>query len=193
MQDCPGVLYLHGLNSSPQSLKAQQLAQYWQQAGLPADKLYIPALPNDPAQAMAKLEPWIAGQGSMVLIGSSLGGYYATWLAEQHGCKALLINPAVQPCLRFHQYLGPQRNYYTGEHWDMTEDYVRALAKLETAPPTDAERYWVWLQTGDETLDYRHAEEFYQHCRLDIREGGDHGYQGFAERIPELLAFAGYG
>jgi len=191
MQECPGVLYLHGLNSSPESFKAQQLIKHWQQAGLPPDKLHVPALPNDPLQAMAELELWIADNSNTVLIGSSLGGYYATFLAEKYNCKALLINPAVQPCLRFHEYLGPQHNFHTGETWYMTKDYVHALAQLETAPPQDSERYWVWLQTGDETLDYRDAETFYRHCRLDIREGGDHSYQGFTERIPELLAFAG--
>lgn len=192
MQKRPDILYLHGLNSSPASFKAQQLMKHWQQAGLPPAKLHVPALPNDPVHAMAVLEQWLAGRSDVVLIGSSLGGYYATYLAEKYHYKALLINPAVQPCLRFQQYLGPQHNYHTGEVWQMTEDYVHRLARFETAPPKDVGRYWVWLQTGDETLDYRDAEGFYQHCRLDIQIGGDHSYQGFTERIPELLAFAGY-
>jgi predicted esterase YcpF (UPF0227 family) len=186
------VLYLHGFNSSPASFKAQQLAACWQDMGLPAEQLHIPVLPNDPQQAIEGLELWMAGQEQDVLVvGSSLGGYYATWLAEKYGCKALLINPAVRPALRFQQYLGPQQNFSTGERWELTEQHVQALAALQTGPPQDAGRYWVWLQTGDETLDYREAEIFYRGCRLDIREGGDHGYQGFVARIPELLAFAG--
>ena len=187
------VLYLHGFNSSPLSAKSQQLIACWQRRGLPQDKLHVPTLPYDPQQAITGLEQWIEQQQVRpVLVGSSLGGYYATFLAEKYHCKALLINPAVLPRLRFHEYLGPQENYSTGERWVLTESHVQALAELEVAPPCDAERYWIWLQTGDETLDYRQAAEFYRHCRLDIREGGDHSYQGFAERIPELLDFAGY-
>lgn len=187
----PAVLYLHGFNSSPLSFKAQALQHAWQAAGLPAGQLYIPVLSNDPLAAIAMAEAWLTQHEDAVLVGSSLGGCYATYLAEKHGRKALLINPAVRPWLRFHEYLGPQQNYSTGERWVLTEDYVTALAKLETAPPQDAGRYWVWLQTGDETLDYRQAEQFYCHCLLDIQQGGDHSYQGFEQRIPELLAFAG--
>lgn len=188
----PCVLYLHGFNSSPLSFKAQQLISHWQQAGLPADRLYVPALSNDPQQAIDGLEQWMASRPDTVLVGSSLGGYYATWLAEKYRCKALLINPAVLPALRFEQYLGPQKNFSTGEEWVLTRQHVQALAALKTAPPQDSERYWVWLQTGDETLDYRQAAGFYHQCRVDIREGGDHSYLGFVGRIPELLAFAGY-
>lgn len=189
----PFVLYLHGFNSSPLSFKAQQLSACWQGAGLPAGRLLVPDLPNDPLAAIEGLEAWVEQRDApVVLVGSSLGGYYATWLAEKYQCKALLINPAVLPCQRFEQYLGPQKNYYTDERWVLTQAHVDALAQLEAPPPTDHERYWVWLQTGDETLDYREAEEFYRCCRLDIRQGGDHSYQGFVERIPELLAFAGY-
>lgn len=193
MADGPAsVLYLHGFNSSPLSFKAQQLISHWQQAGLPPDLLFVPALPNEPRAAIALLEGWLTEQESVVLVGSSLGGYYATWLAEKYSCKALLINPAVRPHLRFQQYLGPQQNFSTGERWVLTPEHVQALAVLETPPPQDAARYWVWLESGDETLDYRDAAEFYQGCRLDVRNGGDHGYQAFVERIPELLAFAGH-
>ena len=189
----PFVLYLHGFNSSPLSFKAQQLTAFWRKACLPADRLSVPDLPNDPQEAIESLERWMEQRDApVVLVGSSLGGYYATWLAEKYQCKALLINPAVLPCQRFEQYLGPQKNYYTDESWELTPAHVDALARLETPPPDDRERYLVWLQTGDETLDYREAEEFYRHCQLDIRQSGDHSYQGFVERIPELLAFAGY-
>lgn len=188
----PSVLYLHGFNSSPLSFKAQQLMRHWNRAGLPVDRLYVPALPYDPQLAVDGLAQWIERQPAVVLVGSSLGGYYATWLAEKYCCRALLINPAVRPHLRFHQYLGPQQNHSTGERWELTRQHVASLAALETAPPQDAGRYLVWLQTGDETLDYREAAEFYRHCTLDIREGGDHAYQGFVERLPELLAYAGY-
>ena len=157
-----------------------------------SERLQVPALHHHPRQAITQLETAIAELGRPVLVGSSLGGYYATHLAERHGLRALLINPAVTPHRRFDGYLGPQTNLYSGEVWELTQDHVAALAELEVAPPQDAERYQVWLQTGDETLDYRNAVEFYRGCALRIQAGGDHGFQGFAERLPALLAFAGF-
>ncbi|MDR8013034.1 YqiA/YcfP family alpha/beta fold hydrolase [Ectopseudomonas guguanensis] len=184
------ILYIHGLNSSPASHKASQLSRAMPHLGL--DKqLRVPALHHHPRQAIAQLQTLIAELGAPVLVGSSLGGYYATYLAEQHGLKALLINPAVQPHLRFEGYLGPQKNYYSDETWDLTEDHIHALAALEVPPPSDPTRYQVWLQTRDETLDYRDAERYYRGCALRIQAGGDHGFQGFAERLPMLFAFAG--
>lgn len=187
----PSILYIHGLNSSPQSKKASQLSRALERLGA-SRQLRVPALHHHPRQAMAQLEAALAELGAPLLVGSSLGGYYATHLAERHGLKALLINPAVAPHRRFDGYLGPQTNLYTGEVWQLTADHVAALADFETAAPQDAERYQVWLQTGDETLDYRQAAEFYRGCALRIQAGGDHGFQGFTERLPALLAFAGF-
>ncbi len=184
------ILYIHGFNSAPSSKKACQLVEVMQQIGL-AGQLRVPALHHHPRQAIAQLEADIAELESPLLVGSSLGGYYATHLAERHGLKALLINPAVNPHQLFDGYLGPQKNLYTGETWELTHDHVQALAELEVAAPTDAARYQVWLQTADETLDYRRAEQFYRACALRIQAGGDHSFQGFAERLPALLSFAG--
>ncbi len=185
------VLYIHGLNSSPASLKASQLLAAMRRFGIDG-ALRVPALHHHPRQAMLQLQALLDELDRPLLVGSSLGGYYATHLAERHGLDALLINPAVRPHTLLDGVLGPQQNFYSGETWELTLDHVQALAELEVAPPRDAQRYQVWLQTADETLDYRHAERYYQGCVLDIREGGDHGYQGFAARIPELLALAGF-
>ena len=184
------ILYIHGLNSSPASHKASQLSRAMRSLGLDA-RLRVPALHHHPRQAMSQLEALVAELGAPVLVGSSLGGYYATHLAERHGLKALLVNPAVTPHKHFDGYLGTQRNHYSGETWELTHDHVQALAELEVAAPADADRYQVWLQTADETLDYRHAERYYRACALRIQAGGDHSFQGFAERLPALLAFAG--
>lgn len=184
------ILYIHGLNSSPLSHKAQQLSAVMQQLGL-AEQLRVPALHHHPRQAMAQLHAAIDELDAPLLVGSSLGGYYASHLAERHGLKALLINPAVNPHRLFDGFLGTQQNLYSGERWELTQDHVQALAELEVAPPQDGARYQVWLQTADETLDYRHAERFYRACALRIQAGGDHGFQGFAEHLPALLSFAG--
>ena len=184
------ILYIHGLNSAPSSMKASQLQAAMDQMGL-SGQLRVPALHHHPRQAIAQLEAGISELGRPLLVGSSLGGYYATHLAERHGLKALLINPAVNPHQLFDGYLGTQTNHYTGETWELTHDHVQALAELEVPAPNDPERYQVWLQTGDETLDYRRAERFYRACALRIEAGGDHSFQGFALHLPAMLAFAG--
>ncbi|SIS03940.1 hypothetical protein SAMN05878276_1642 [Aquipseudomonas alcaligenes] len=185
------ILYIHGLNSSPTSTKASQLLKVAEHCGI-ARQLRVPALHHHPRQAMLQLQAAVAELGRPLLVGSSLGGFYATYLAEQHGLDALLINPAVRPHRLFGGKEELQTNYYTGETWLLTHDHVAALAELEMPEPRDAKRYRVWLQTADETLDYRQAEAFYAGCSLDIQEGGDHSYQGFAQRIPEILEQAGF-
>ncbi|MDF3933615.1 YqiA/YcfP family alpha/beta fold hydrolase [Pseudomonas citronellolis] len=183
------ILYIHGFNSSPASHKARQLLAVMERLGL-GGRLRIPELHHHPRRAMAQLEAAIGELERPLLVGSSLGGYYATHLAERHGLKALLINPAVLPHGRFDGYLGPQKNHYSGEEWELTQDHVDALAELQAPPPVDPDRYQVWLQTGDETLDYKVAAVFYRACALRIEAGGDHSFQGFARRLPALLAFA---
>lgn len=189
--EIPTLLYIHGLNSSALSRKACQLTALMQSLGL-ADQLRVPELHHHPRQAMAQLERAVAELGRPLLVGSSLGGYYATHLAQRHGLKAVLINPAVNPHQLFDGFLGTQQNLYTGETWQLTHDHVQALRELEVPAPQDPARVQVWLQTGDETLDYRRAETFYRACALRIQAGGDHSFQGFAERLPALLSFAGF-
>ena len=186
------ILYIHGFNSAPESKKATQLTSVMQRMGL-GDQLRVPALHHHPREAIAQLQAAISELERPLLVGSSLGGYYATWLAEQHGLKALLVNPAVSPHRKFDGYLGTQTNHYSGQTWELTLDHVHALADLEVPAPEDPQRYQVWLQTGDETLDYRYAEQYYAACTLRIEAGGDHSYQGFAQQLPDLLNFAGIG
>lgn len=183
-------LYIHGLNSSPLSQKATQMQAMLAQLGL-ADQCRVPALHHHPRQAIAQLENALAELGRPLLVGSSLGGYYATHLAERHGLRAVLINPVVAPHRLFDGRLGTQRNLYSDETWELTPDHIVALAALEVPAPVDPERYQVWLQTGDETLDYRAAQTYYRHCALTIQPGGSHGFEGFAQCLPKLLSFAG--
>ena len=186
------ILYIHGFNSAPASTKASQLMGVMDSLGL-AGQLRVPALHHHPREAIGQLQQAIAELGRPLLVGSSLGGYYATHLAELHGLKALLVNPAVSPHRMFDGYLGTQQNLYTGQTWELTHDHITALAELEVPAPQDPQRYQVWLQTGDETLDYRLAQQYYRACALRIQAGGDHGFQGFAGQMPALLSFAGIG
>jgi predicted esterase YcpF (UPF0227 family) len=186
------LLYIHGLNSSAMSKKATQLASLMQTLGL-REQLRVPELHHHPRQAIAQLESAIEELGGRpLLVGSSLGGYYATHLAERYGLKAVLINPAVNPHQLFDGFLGTQQNLYTGETWELTHDHVAALAAIEVPAPQDPQRIQVWLQTGDETLDYRRAQAFYRACALRIEAGGDHSFQGFVDKLPTLLSFAGF-
>ena len=191
MCNSPRVVYIHGFNSSPASLKAQQLRRAWLQLGLPAEHLQIPQLHHHPKQAVAQLRDAIAMLEQPVLVGSSLGGYYATYLAQQYNLKTLLINPAVRPHHLFDGFFAEQENLYTGERWQLTNAHLQGLAELEVAPPNDAQRFCVWLQTGDEILDYCLAEQYYHGCSVQIEQGGDHGFQRFAEHLPALFAFVG--
>ena len=191
ISDTPSLLYIHGLNSSALSNKACRLIALMNSLGI-GEQLRVPELHHHPRQAMVQLEAAIQALGRPLLVGSSLGGYYATHLAHRHGLKAVLINPAVNPHQLFDGYLGTQQNLYTGERWELTQDHITALSELEVPAPQDPDRIQVWLQTGDETLDYRRAESFYRACALRIQPGGDHSYQGFAEQMPALLSFAGF-
>lgn len=189
--ETPTLLYIHGLNSSALSKKATQLIALMRSLGL-SEQVRVPELHHHPRHAMVQLESAIEELGRPLLVGSSLGGYYATHLAQRHGLKAVLINPAVNPHQLFDGFVGTQQNLYTGETWELTLDHVKALAELEVPAPQDPTRVQVWLQTGDETLDYRRAESFYRACALRIQAGGDHSYQGFAGQLPALLSFAGF-
>ena len=186
----PYVLYLHGFLSSPQSVKAKQTLTYCQKQGIEID---IPALTEGPAATIAmlreRLEAGIARTGSAVLIGSSLGGYYATHLANDYGLRAALINPAVRPYVLLRDYLGEQRNYHTNAVHVVTDSQMQELLAIEVDRLAVPENFLVMLQTGDETLDYREAVAKYAGSRLKIHEGGDHSYQGFDVELPELFAF----
>lgn len=185
------ILYLHGFRSGPQSVKAQQLGTYCRERGL---AFACPQLPPDPAAAMALAERLIAerrGRGETVtLVGSSLGGFFSTALAERHDLKAVLINPAVIAHLSLADYLGPQTHLYTGETFVLTPDHLDALRRLEVAAPTPA-RYLLLAEKGDEVLDWRQAAARYAGCRQVILDGGDHSFTRFADYLPTIVEFAG--
>ncbi|MCW8922390.1 MAG: esterase YqiA [Gammaproteobacteria bacterium] len=187
------LIYLHGFNSSPESYKAKQLYAYMEQCNR-LDQLIIPEIPPVPFEAMAMLVALYEQnrqQGDVAVAGSSLGGFYATCLAERFGCRAVLINPAVRPQQLLKKYLGENINYYTSECWMLNETHIEQFRELDSIPVTRPERYLLMLQKGDETLDYRDALEKYQGCPLLLEEGGDHSFTGFANHIEQILNFCG--
>lgn len=182
------VLYLHGFASSSQSLKAQQTRTYFQRHH-PEVELLVPDLPYTPTEAVTELTQLLAGRVPAAVIGSSLGGFLATWLAEQHGCRACLINPAVAPYRLLKQHLGRYFHPVRQQHYEVTADAVALLQQLEPARLAKPANYLVLLQRGDEVLDYRHALQFYQQCQLDVQPGGDHSYQNYQQQLPTLVRF----
>ena len=185
----PSILYLHGFRSSPASWKIRQMGEALAARGL-GSRFDCPALSHVPQEAIAQAEAIIAARpGPVTLVGSSLGGYYATWLAEKHGLRAALINPAVVAPLSLHDYIGPQTNLYSGEVFDFTAAHIEQLRALE-APTITPERYLLLVETGDEVLDYRQAVSRYAGCRQIVLDGGDHSFTRFADYLPQILEFA---
>ncbi len=186
------LLYLHGFNSARSSHKAQVLQTHLNSLGRGAE-FFAPDLPHRPAQAIALVESLLAQlPRKPTLVGSSLGGYYATGLAERHDLQAVLINPAVAPYRLLEPLLGPQRNFYTGESYELTPQHLAELQALEVEA-LHPERYLLLVQTGDEVLDYREAVARFAGAQQIVIAGGDHGFQAFEKYLDAILAFAGMG
>lgn len=182
------ILYLHGFNSSPRSHKARLMGRYMAERGLAAEYA-CPALPPLASEAVQAIEQVMPGK-ECCFIGSSLGGFYATHLAEKHGAKAVLINPAIDPHVGLRAYLGTQKNLHTGEPYELTEAHLKEWEKLYASKVTPA-RYLLIVETGDEVLDYRKAVSRYAGAEQIVIPGGDHSLQSFPRHLPRILQFAG--
>ena len=182
------LIYVHGFNSSPLSAKAQMLKSKLEALGRSAE-FVAPALPHRPAEAATLLDALVARHPGACAIGSSLGGYYATYLAEKHGAKAVLVNPAVRPYELLRSALGMQRNFHTGASYEFTPQHLDELAALEVTALTRPERYFLMVETGDEVLDYRSAVARYRGARQLVIGGGDHSFSTFARHLDAVLAF----
>lgn len=190
----PIIVYLHGFNSSAQTAKGRLLARAAAAAGDPP-LFHLPSLPHRPARAMREICAWIDARapdaGRLTLVGSSLGGYYATWLAEKYGARAVVINPAIRPFDDLRAFVGRQRNLHTGEEYDVTPEHLDELAALAVARITRPERYFLLVRTGDELLDWRVAVAYYAGAFQYVAGGGDHGWADFAGETGAVLRFAG--
>lgn len=211
------IIYLHGFTSGPQSRKVQALGRRMAQRGC-ADRLLCPQLPASPAEAIVLLEGILQKQGAVAttahavspparaglgvggsmnvgtgttLVGSSLGGYYATYLAEKYGLKAVLVNPAVVAAIELERYLGPQTWLYTGEAFEFTRQHIAELRALEVPALADPSRYWLLVEEGDATLDYRQAVARYAGAKQTVLPGGDHSFTRWEDYLDEILVFAG--
>jgi uncharacterized protein len=184
------LLYIHGFNSSARSSKALELGDWLNQRGL-GEAYVCPDLPHRPAEALQLLEGLISASAKPVkLIGSSLGGFYATWLAEKHGLKAILVNPCVACHSKLTGMVGQmQKNWHSGEEYLFSAEHAAELNAFAVAAITRPERYLLLAETGDSVLDYREAVGFYAGAQQVVLEGGDHGFSRFTDFIPAILAF----
>lgn len=184
------ILYLHGFRSSPGSFKARKMAEYLQQAGR-GHEYICPQLPASPLLAIQQIEAILSGYPAhqVTLIGSSLGGYYATWIAERYGCKAILLNPAVKPPRDLEKYVGVTTAYHSDEVFEFKPEYVAQLRAYEVAAITRPERYFLLAATGDEILDWREMTAHYPAAKQVIINGSDHGMADFVDYLDLILAF----
>lgn len=190
------ILYLHGFRSSPDSFKARMMAGAMAERGL-NEAWACPQLPASPREAielaMGMARDRLANAASpreLTVIGSSLGGFYATWIAEQLGCKAVLLNPAVNAARDLATQVGEHHMYHSGAPFVFLPEYVAELAAIHAPHITQPDRYFLVAATGDEVLDWREMRDRYAGCRQRIVQGSDHGLSDFADWMPEVLEFA---
>lgn len=205
------VLYLHGFRSAPASYKARVLAEDMAARGL-SQHWHCPQLPPSPRQAIAMALEIAQGilhragmarvsdtadcavpdtTSALTIIGSSLGGYYATWLAEALGCRAILLNPAVHAARALATQVGEHRQFHSDAPFIFLPEYVDELAALWVPELTRLDRYFLIAATGDEVLDWRDMAARYAGARQHIVDGGDHGLSDFAPLVPLIQRAVG--
>ena len=185
------LLYIHGFLSSPVSHKAVQVKN-WLNDERSDIEYHCPALtpyPNETRQTLEAIVETLQSQ-PVGLVGSSLGGYWATWLAEKYDLRAVLVNPAVKPSILKPDYVNVElRNYHTDESYLLKEEHMDDLLAVDVPVIKQVNNYWLMVQTGDETLDYRLATEKYAACKQLVENGGDHSFQDFEQWIPDIVDF----
>lgn len=181
------IIYLHGFLSSPNSPGALETAAYFREHH-PDIKLFLPEIPPDLTVAISIITKLIEQHGPCHFIGISLGGFLATWAAEKFGGKAVLINPVTYPEKIKAQFVGWFENNDTQQRFLVTE---KAFGQLQAIEPEtiSADRYWVFLQTGDEVLDYQLAFERFRACKMTVEQGGCHYFEGYQKWLPQIVQF----
>jgi predicted esterase YcpF (UPF0227 family) len=182
------LLYIHGFRSSSRSFKAGLLRERLDALGL-ARAFVAPDLPHEPDRAVAA----IMGLRLLpddTLVGSSLGGFYATWAAEQAGCRAVLLNPAMHPARDLAAYVGPQTGYHDDVPFVFEAAWLAQLRRYEVPAITRPERYFLMAAKGDELLDWREMVAAFPGARQRVLPGSDHGLSDFREYLDEVLSFA---
>ena len=185
------LLYLHGFRSSPQSAKAQHMARYVAQQH-PRVHFWCPQLPPSPRAAMELVVQGICGwpQANMAVVGSSLGGYYASWVAQQTGCPSVVLNPAVDPARDLARYIGEQTAWHDPtQRLFFRAEYIDELHALDVRGRPPAGPELALIAQGDELLDWREMAARYAQARQIVRAGGDHALSEFPALLPQVVDF----
>ena len=185
------LLYLHGFRSSPQSNKSRQMAAHVASEH-PQVRWWSPQLPPSPRDAAAMIAAGIANwpRKTMAVVGSSLGGYYASWVAQLASCKSVMINPAVNPARDLQRCVGEQTAWHNPEeHFFFSPDYIDELRQLDTRRMSASAPEMVLIAQGDEVLDWREMSERYPNALQLVQEGGDHALSNFEEYLPRVGEF----
>lgn len=193
------LLYLHGFRSSPQSFKARMLGAHVAQINEHRTQderitWWCPQLPPSPDEAVAQVLDGVASwpRASMAIVGSSLGGFYASVLGERLGCRVAVINPAVAPARDLARHIGEQTGFHNpDERFFFRPEFVAAFAALNPYPLTQPERCWALVAQGDEVLDWREMADHFQGATLTLLTGSDHAVSDFAQHLPALLDWLG--
>jgi hypothetical protein len=196
------LLYLHGFRSSPSSAKAQKMANIMA-SRYPGVTWHCPQLPPSPAQAMADVMAHIAGWPddadfeSMAVVGSSLGGFYATWVAQSMACKAVLLNPAIHPARDLAKYVGEQSSWQNpSDRFFFKPEFIDQLRALEAGPLNQSlpqpSNYLAIIAKGDEVLSWREMAARYSGANVKLLEGSDHALSDFDQHLPDILAFLNF-
>jgi predicted esterase YcpF (UPF0227 family) len=185
------LLYLHGFRSSPQSTKARQVAARVRERH-PRVTWWCPQLPPSPGAAMELVMQGTVSWPSttMAVMGSSLGGFYATHVAQAKDCKAVLLNPAVHPARDLARYIGEQTAWHDpGERFFFEPRFIDELRALEGGPAADPSKLFAIIAKGDEVLDWREMTARYPGAAIKLLEGGDHALSGFERHMDDVFAF----
>lgn len=179
------IIYIHGFNSSPQSYKATAFGEYLKQFN--QVEYLVPTLNHEPLACIYRLEQLLTP--TTRLIGSSLGGYFATYLSQQYQLPAVVINPAVAPYELMADFLGPQYNPYQDYHYEVTRAHVEQLKALSVEKLKTPSLVHLYQQTGDEVLDFSKAVQYYKQCSQTIEFAGDHSFQQVERHFPDIVSF----
>ena len=187
------LVYLHGFRSSPRSSKAVMTGEAVKALASAENTIdwYCPQLLASPKQSMAMVTKYIdqSKADRIVVIGSSLGGFYANYLAEKYGCMAVVLNPAVRAARELAPHVGMMTSYDSNEPFDFRPEYIDELKTLQVEGISRPNRYFLIAAKGDELLDWREMSDFYKGAKQLILEGSDHGIAGYADHLPRVLEF----
>jgi len=184
------LLYLHGFNSSSQSKKAIQ-TQQWLALNAPDIKFLCPSLPPFGIAALKMLQSIVEDHlpEPVFVVGSSMGGFFATCLIEQYNLRGVLINPAVSPARGLDNWLGENANYVTGEKWVFEKKHIEEFRQIDPSHVNHLANYLVLLQTGDEVLDCRDAQARYTGAKIILEQGGDHSFIDYDQHLVAIHQF----